>query len=214
MLINRRNAMMGGQKIAPSFTGTVFTCLITAEHMSMGFELVSIGSWATNGVMVDWGDGTVETITNTGDVTHTYDATGIYIVRVSDDISALRLWRNTSEPAFQFVCTQFVCTSRHRINLGGNAFRLSIVERIELPEDCFFGNDGNALFFNAIALAIIISRCSTPPQINTNSWTNNTALTGIYVPDTSVEAYKSAATWSSKSSIILPLSTLPAVGGV
>lgn len=209
MLINLRNALMSGQKTAPSFIGTVFTCLITAEHMSMGFELVSIGSWATDGVIVDWGDGAVETITNTGNVTHTYGATGTYIVRVSDDISALRLWRSTSEPAFQFVCTKFTCTSRHRIDLGANAFRLSVVERIELPEDYFFGNNGNATFYNARALAIIISRCPTPPQLNTNAWSNNTALTGIYVPDASVEAYKSAAGWSSKSSIILPLNTLP-----
>ena len=54
----------------------------------------------------------------------------------------------------------------------------------------------------------IICRATTPPTCGGSAFVN-TNLTGIYVPDGSVNAYKSASFWSMYSSKIYPLSNLP-----
>lgn len=54
----------------------------------------------------------------------------------------------------------------------------------------------------------IICRATTPPTCGGSAFVN-TKLTGIYVPDGSVNAYKSASFWSMYSDKIHPLSDLP-----
>lgn len=207
MLIGMRNAMMVGGGGEPQFIGTRFYITVGAEHMTMGFN-VEPGSWSQNGVTIDWGDGTLDVVTVGRYCSHEYAVAGSYVVSVSDDVGGFVLWESTSSP-FQHVCTRFICNSAHRINIGDNACRLSIVEYVELPEDYYLGSVGNATFWNAQQLKTIISHNPTPPTLNSNCWQSNKALQGIYVPASAVEDYKAAAVWALKASYIQPLESLP-----
>lgn len=51
---------------------------------------------------------------------------------------------------------------------------------------------------------IVICRAITPPSLGSNGYLTN--LTAVYVPDESVNAYKTATTWSGIASKIKPLS--------
>ena len=64
---------------------------------------------------------------------------------------------------------------------------------------------GSYVFLNCISLKIFICRADTPPEIAASSLPENLYFY-IYVPDESVEAYKSATNWSKFASRIKPLS--------
>ena len=61
---------------------------------------------------------------------------------------------------------------------------------------------GNTVITNFICKAIV------PPVVARNNWTETNALQAIYVPDNSVEAYKTATNWSTKASIIYGISDI------
>ena len=63
---------------------------------------------------------------------------------------------------------------------------------------------GNSVFYGCSALKTFICRATTPPTIY--AYTLPTTLTTIYVPDESVDLYKSASNWSKFSTKIKPLS--------
>ena len=58
---------------------------------------------------------------------------------------------------------------------------------------------------NVKNVPIVICRATTPPRLGTVK-ANNGAHQAIYVPDESVEAYKTATNWNAFADIILPLS--------
>ena len=53
-----------------------------------------------------------------------------------------------------------------------------------------------------------ICKATTPPKCAHNNWIDTTSLQAIYVPDDSVEAYKTATNWSTKASIIYGISDI------
>ena len=59
---------------------------------------------------------------------------------------------------------------------------------------------------NCPKLARVVVKAATPPTLAANAFNNSSALTSIYVPDASVEAYKTATNWAAKADIIKPLS--------
>lgn len=65
---------------------------------------------------------------------------------------------------------------------------------------------GNKAFANDTSLESIICRATTPPTMNATSALENTNNCPIYVPDASLEAYKTATNWSQFQSRIKPLS--------
>lgn len=66
---------------------------------------------------------------------------------------------------------------------------------------------GKATFLRCTALQWVVCPCITPPTIENNSFQNTTCT--IYVPDASVDAYKSATNWNSLSARIKPISEKP-----
>lgn len=56
------------------------------------------------------------------------------------------------------------------------------------------------------SLETIIVLASTPPSIQSDTFNATNSTFSIYVPDESVEAYKTATNWSAYANIILPLS--------
>lgn len=63
------------------------------------------------------------------------------------------------------------------------------------------------MFTNCTSLEEIEFSATTPPTINSQIWNNMKSDCKIYVPDESVDAYKSATTWSLRANYILPAST-------
>ena len=53
-----------------------------------------------------------------------------------------------------------------------------------------------------------ICKATTPPECGSSNWVDTTSLQAIYVPDDSVEAYKTATNWSTKASIIYGISDI------
>lgn len=61
------------------------------------------------------------------------------------------------------------------------------------------------------SLVVVVVQASTPPTLGGMVWGNTPIASGtgsIYVPDTSVEAYKTATNWNSYASRIFPISQL------
>lgn len=85
-------------------------------------------------------------------------------------------------------------TFRHQLNLTD----------VVLPET--LTKIGKYAFFGCTALKRISITADTPPTLGSAAFANCPALTGIYVPDESVEAYKAATNWSAYANKILPLS--------
>ena len=56
------------------------------------------------------------------------------------------------------------------------------------------------------SLETIIVLASTPPSIQSNTFNTTNSTFSIYVPDESVEAYKTATNWTALANKILPLS--------
>jgi hypothetical protein len=78
------------------------------------------------------------------------------------------------------------------------------LESIALPDS--ITSIGVEAFTGCTSLATVISRNTTPPELASSAFSTSSSLL-IYVPDTSVAAYKSA--WSDYASEIRPLSQLP-----
>ena len=125
------------------------------------------------------------------------------------------------------------CTSLKYVELPavteflGAMFKNTAIEEIIVPEgveyiDQGFGWDCNHLRFLSLPSTIktltksssllsktasmtVICKAITPPDFP-GGWGYLTVIEAIYVPDESVELYKSATTWSTKASVIYPLS--------
>lgn len=109
----------------------------------------------------------------------------------------------------------------------GSMFQKTAIEEITVPEgvefiDQGFGWDCNHLRFLSLPSTIkklttsnallsktasmtVICKAITPPDFP-GGWGYLTVIEAIYVPDESVEMYMSATTWSTKSSVIHPMS--------
>ena len=109
----------------------------------------------------------------------------------------------------------------------GSMFKGTAIEEITVPEgvefiDQGFGWDCHYLRYLSLPSTIktltrtssllsgtaamtVVCKAITPPDFP-GGWGYLTDIRAIYVPDESVERYKSATTWSTKASVIHPLS--------
>ena len=78
------------------------------------------------------------------------------------------------------------------------------MEGVELPSTVT--TIGGYAFQYCTGLIWVSITAATPPTLGSGAFANCPALTGIYVPDESVEAYKTATNWSAYANKILPLS--------
>jgi hypothetical protein len=67
-------------------------------------------------------------------------------------------------------------------------------------------SNASSLYAGCTSLVTAIFHSITPPTLGGASFYQCNKLVGIYVPDESVEAYKSASNWSSQSDKILAIS--------
>ena len=68
---------------------------------------------------------------------------------------------------------------------------------------------GEYAFSGCSNVSFVSIRANNAPTLGTDAF-NNTSLVGIYVPDASVETYKTTNVWSTHAALIKPLSEKPA----
>lgn len=101
------------------------------------------------------------------------------------------------------------CSSLHSVIIPegvktiGQLFcaRCSALQFLSLPSTLI--SIGSGLIWGVNGVTTILCYAITPPAVNSSLNGNPVA---IYVPDGSIDEYKSASVWSSHSSIIKPLS--------
>lgn len=76
---------------------------------------------------------------------------------------------------------------------------------VTLPETLI--NIGNATFYDSKKLEYIVCQPTTPPTLDGSAFNGTSCI--IYVPDASVDAYKTATNWSRFASRIKPISEKP-----
>ena len=65
---------------------------------------------------------------------------------------------------------------------------------------------GNMTMALCPVLSKVVVKATVPPTVSSDAFKQTTIQTGIYVPDASVEAYKTATNWAAKADLIKPLS--------
>ena len=120
---------------------------------------------------------------------------------ISDDNTTIANYAFSGTPSLSNI--QFPSSVT---KMNNNVFQSSGIVIITLPET--ITTYGSGVFYNCRFLQKVIIDAATPPTIGANMFLNCTALTGIYVPDASVAAYKAASGWSAYADRIKPLSEL------
>ena len=116
---------------APALSGTEIAILVSGEATdeSDGFTFaisrLALSSSSTT-FTIQWGDGSSEVLEETAtNLTHTYQRTGLYRIRISDDVSSIRVSSGT-DTIFATVYAPMVKEFR------SNAQRMTSIPRISL----------------------------------------------------------------------------------
>ena len=97
--------------------------------------------------------------------------------------------------------------SKGLTKIDSNAFKDTAITSLEVfPATTIIGTNA---FNDCTQLAQVVIRATNPPRLFGATFDNNAADRLIYVPDASVDTYKSATNWSAYADAIRPLSELP-----
>lgn len=103
--------------------------------------------------------------------------------------------------AFYNSSLEYIIIPDSVIEISDNAFLECKLQHIDLPASL---QSIGQYAFQTTPLMTVICRATTPPSINTHTFSYPSTF--YYVPDESIEAYKTATNWSSYASRIKPLS--------
>ena len=120
--------------------------------------------------------------------------------------------RSTGSYTFSATGITEVTFSPNITSLGNNSFT-QCVNLLTITIPATITKLGTGVFYSCSKLAEVIMEATTPPTIGINLFQSCPALTSIYVPDASVEAYKAATNWSTYASKIKGISERPVGGG-
>ena len=148
---------------------------------------INYGYTGTNGVTIDWGDGTSETATDVGYVTktHTYENTGDYIISL-DSSENITLGYNDSNSCMHL--NNFNLARLKKVEIGSNVKILSpysfqncyALSSISIP------NGVTSIGNNAFSACYVLSSISIPngiTSIGNNAFSNCYALSSISIPN-------------------------------
>ena len=89
----------------------------------------------TSKAVIDWGDGISEEVTESGSRTHDYARTGVYEVRISNDISELRISAKNATSEFREIYAKAILE-----------FRTAATQLEVLGMNCFYDAKNLSLF--------------------------------------------------------------------
>lgn len=93
--------------------------------------------------------------------------------------------------------------------ISGYAFKnCTSLPKIVIPSTIILLRYGQE-FYGCTNLRTIVIKAISPPTLNTSTFGSGATDRLFYVPDESVDAYKSATNWSAYADAIRPLSELP-----
>ena len=171
---------------------------------------INYGYTGTNGVTIDWGDGTSETATDVGYVTktHTYENTGDYIISL-DSSENITLGYNDSDSCMHL--NNFNLARLKKVEIGSNVKILNscsfqycyALSNISIPNgvtsignnafsNCYalsnisIPNGVTSIGFNAFSSCYVLSNISIPngvTSIGFNAFSNCYALSNISIPN-------------------------------
>ena len=111
--------------------------------------------------------------------------------------------------AFGYNYAQEIVLGEGVEELGDNAFAYNYKQNAIIRLPSTITTMGNAAFGRPNQLLSIILSATTPPAITSTTFTTSATYISrysIYVPDASLQAYKTATNWSAVESRIFPLS--------
>ena len=97
--------------------------------------------------------------------------------------------------------------SKSLTKIDSNAFRGTAITSLEIFSATTI--IGTYAFNDCSQLTKVVIRATNPPRLFGATFDNNASDRLIYVPDASVDTYKSATNWSAYADSIRPLSELP-----
>ena len=173
-----------------------------------------ISQTVANGVTIDWGDGSaLETLTGTGTVnmSHAYGAAGDFTISLTvADGCALGFETNSSSYSIMVAndnSGKVYCNMLQKVeigigvtSIGSNAFNsCHSLSSITIPDGVT--SIGGYAFSDCYGIAEYHLKPTTPPTLlNTNAFKNIPSDCIIYVPQGSLEAYKTATNWATYAS--------------
>ena len=99
-----------------------------------------------------------------------------------------------------------VVMSNNLTSIGAKAFYGCInLTSITLPSS--ITSLGDRAFYHCLVLGTVTCKATTPPTIGDEVFGDNKKLTAIYVPSSSVNAYKAADGWKEYASLIKPINS-------
>ena len=169
---------------------------------------------------VDWGDGTQNDYTNSGNFNtgaHTYAVAGDYVITMWISSGSGNYGFGTGSASTTFVggslqnyrnILLYLYSGSSVTSIGNNAFQYCYsLTNISIPNSVT--SIGNNAFHSCSSLLEYKIYRTTPPTLAAiTAFTGINSICKIYVPDASVTAYKTATNWSTYADYIYPLSDI------
>lgn len=175
-----------------------------------------INQTVANGVTIDWGDGSaLETLTGTGTVnmSHAYGAAGDFTISLTVNdgctlgfghgLSSYCVMGSTGNNKVYCNMLQKVEIGSGVTSIGNNAFQSCFsISSITIPEGVT--SIENNAFKGCYGIAEYHLKPTIPPSLSgTNAFNNIPSDCIIYVPQGSLEAYKTATNWATYASYMV-----------
>lgn len=119
----------------------------------------------------------------------------LYSSRIYVDLIIPNSVTNIGDGAFYGMRLSSVIIPNSVTNIGAAAFGSTLLESVIIPNSVT--NIGGNVFNNARRLENVTVEADIPPTIGYGPFTETSSNLKIYVPAASVEAYKTAANWST-----------------
>ena len=169
------------------------------ESLTWGMRTLELAAGCERAV-VDWGDGTRQTVAESGELIHEYAGTGEYEVRISDDIASLSCASSGSATVYNTVYAPMI-----------RAFRTTAARLEALASFCFFCASNLSAFGCAgsglrtvgtrtfAKCPSLVGRLDLPgvEDIATTTFVSSAGITELHFSAAKEEAIRALPAWES-----------------
>lgn len=127
------------------------------------------------------------------------------LLEVNYPETVTEIGRNNHSNCFSLVSINFSNAS----TIGGSSIRYNNVKYVKIPIG--ITSIPSLFIYTALHLEVLVFESEVPPTLSANNCLFGINKCSIYVPDSSVEAYKTATNWTSHASRIKPISEVPTI---
>jgi hypothetical protein len=166
----------------------------------------------TSTLSIDWGDNITTTHTDSGNfnTSHTYSDYGDYEIKIwiSSGSGEYGFGNGYSSPFVGKNILMYLFIGNNVSSIGDYAFSsCRSLTSINLPAN--LSSIGGSAFRSCRSILKYVFNRTTPPTLaNKNAFYSINSICKIYVPNASVNAYKSATNWNTYADYIYPMSEM------